>query len=78
MNYEACLRGSERYNSALTEDDVRLIRAAARHRQELLEQARRMNREAKQLSNARLAEKFGVQLGTVRSVVDYKTWRHVE
>jgi hypothetical protein len=67
INYS---RGEERWNAALTDSDVRLIHEAVKERERLRAQARR-------LSNAALAEYFGVHLRTVEKVVQHESWVHV-
>ena len=62
--------GEAHYLAKLTDQDVRLIREAAIER-------RRLRQEAARLSNAALAEKFGVKLGTILSVLSFNSWRHV-
>ena len=53
--------------SKLTPEDVQLIRAAVAERERLKE-------EVKKLSNAALAEKFGVSPTTISCVANY--WYH--
>lgn len=55
--------------SKLTEDDVRLIRAAVGERE-------RLRQEARELSNASLAEKFGVHTRTIEKVIQGYSWGH--
>lgn len=54
----------------LTDDEVRLIRECWDERQRLLEQARALSQQA-------LAEKFDVHPLTIRSVVQFRTYREV-
>lgn len=64
-------RGSELPWAKLSEDDVKLIRAAAVERE-------RLRAEARQLSNVALAEKFEVHERTIEKVLQFETWIHVE
>lgn len=63
-------RGEAHYRAKLTEHDVRLLRALAAERRQLLEQAA-------ELSNAALAAKFGVTPACVERVLYGQTWSHV-
>lgn len=64
-------RGEELPQSRLTDDDVRNIRALIKHRSDLLSQA-------KQLTNRRIAEKYGVHFRTIDRIASGETWGHVE
>lgn len=64
-------RGSDHYAARLTEDDVRLIRAAGRERRRLLDDARR-------LSDAELAAKFECGVSTISRILSRQLWAHVE
>lgn len=86
------MRGEEINNAKLTDDDVRLLRACAEERARLtlavadrmaeLERITRevedLRRQRAEISNAMLAEKFGVTRATVLRVVNRETWRHVD
>jgi hypothetical protein len=50
--------------------DIRLIKKAAAER-------RRLRAEAKELSNRKLAEKFGIRFETVKLIADGLAWRDV-
>lgn len=63
-------RGSDLPQSKLEEQDVRLIR-------ELVAERERHKRAARELSNARLAEKFGISLRTIERLLHGETWWHV-
>ena len=63
-------RGSDHYRSKLTEDDVRLIRAAVEHRRNLIA-------EANKLSDTNLAEKMGVTRSSIGRIVYGNSWSHV-
>ena len=63
-------RGEELPHAKLTDDDVRLIRQLGEHRRELLDEARK-------ISDAALADKFGVSRATISEVIHYRKWRHV-
>jgi hypothetical protein len=49
--------------------DIRLIKKAA--------ECRRLRAEAKELSNRKLAEKFGIRFETVKLIADGLAWRDV-
>lgn len=57
-------RGEAHYNAKLSDDDVRLVRACVAERQRLL-------REARELSDAKLAEKFGCHPNTIWKIASY-------
>lgn len=63
-------RGSELPWAKLTEEDVSLIRELVREREALKAQLR-------ELTNAKIAEKFGVHVRTIDRVTTYEGWRHV-
>jgi len=63
-------RGSELPWAKLTEEDVSLIRELVRERDALKAQLR-------ELTNAKIAEKFGVHVRTIDRVTTYEGWRHV-
>jgi len=63
-------RGSELPWAKLTEDDVALIR-------QLVDERERLRSEASALTNARLAEKFGVHVRTIDRVTTRENWGHV-
>lgn len=62
-------RGSQLPQSRLTEDDVRLIRQLVEQRDELI-------RRARELTNARIAEKFDVHRRTIDRVTSGEGWGH--
>lgn len=64
-------RGEKHHSARLTEGDVRLIR-------ELFAERRRLLAKADELTMDRIGEKFGVAGRTVRDIIYYETWRHVE
>jgi len=64
------LRGEALPQSKLTDDDVRLIRA-------LVEERRQLTQQARSLSNARIAEKFGVHERSVEKIINGEQWGHV-
>lgn len=68
--YATAPRGMQHYRAKLTDDDVRLIRAAAARRRELLNEAAR-------LSTRVLAEKFEVAPTTIERIVYRERWSHV-
>lgn len=63
-------RGSELPWAKLNESDVRHIRLLIEHREKLKQQA-------KALSNARLADKFGVHCRTIDRICTGEGWAHV-
>ena len=64
-------RGSALPQSKLSEDDIRLIFQLVADREEL-------KRKAGELTNAKIAEKFGVHLRTIEKAVNGYSWGHVE
>lgn len=64
-------RGSELPQSKLMPLDVAEIRSAARQRDRLREHIN------KHLSNAALAEKFGVHVRNIEKVLSRETWSHI-
>jgi len=64
-------KGVDHWSCKLTEEDVRLIRAL------YLERKKRLA-YADELTMGKIAVKFGVAEGTVRDVILYETWKHVE
>ena len=69
-HYLYAARGEAHYKAQLTVEDVQLIRELARQRAGLLEQARK-------ITNAKIAEKFGVTAGTIDKVINRERWGHV-
>lgn len=63
-------RGSDLPQSKLTEDDVRLILAVVDDREKL-------KRQLAGLTNAKLAEKFGVHRRTIDRITACGGWSHV-
>lgn len=63
-------RGQQLKHSKLTDEDVRLLRKCAAERE-------RLRKEANELSNKRLAEKFDVHPRTIEKVLQGFTWFHV-
>lgn len=63
-------RRGEECNAVLTEDDVRQILV-------LLALRDQYKAQWKALSNAHLAEKFGVHVRTIEKVISGETWSHV-
>ncbi len=64
-------RGSALPWAKLDEHDAALIRALIRHRE-------RLRREASELTNRKIAEKFGVHVSTIEKLASGETWTHVE
>ena len=71
MNRIKVRRGSELPQSKLTEDDVVLIRGLVDEREKLKQQAR-------QLTNAKIADKFGVSNRTIDRITAGEIWVYVE
>ena len=71
MNRTHAKRGTDLPQSRLTDDDVRTIRALIEHRADLL-------RQAKQLTNKRIADKYGVHFRTIDRISSGETWGHVD
>ena len=71
MNCTKVLRGEQLPWARLTDEDVRLIR-------QLDEERKRHAEAAKELSRAKVAEKFGVHQRTIENVLRRTTWSHVE
>lgn len=63
-------RGSQLPHSKLTEDDVIAIRALVDYRSKLL-------KEAKTLTNAKIAEKFDVSDVTIERIASGERWGHI-
>ena len=71
LNRNKVKRGMDLPQSRLTDDDVRNIRSLIKHRADLLNQA-------KQLTNKKIAEKYGVHFRTIDRISTGETWGHVE
>lgn len=63
-------RGTEHYKAKLTPEDVILIRKLAEERLMHVNQAR-------ELSNKKIAEKFGVNASTIDKIVNIRAWAHI-
>lgn len=70
MNRTKVLRGSQLPHAKLTEQDVAHINALVDHRDEL-------RRQLRELTNAKLAEKFGVHVRIIDRITAGETWGHV-
>lgn len=70
MNRLKAKRGEQLPQSKLTAADVRLILAAVTERD-------RLKREAAALTNAQLAEEFGVHVRTIDRITTGENWSHV-
>ena len=70
LNRNKAHRGSQLPQAKLDESDVRHIRQLIDHRENL-------KRQAKSLSNAMIAEKFGVHLRTIDKISQGHGWTHV-
>lgn len=64
-------RGSGHYNTELTEDDIRLIRA-------LCVEADMLREQLKGLSLRAIGEKFGLHPQSVYEIKHRRTWGHVD
>ena len=71
LNRTKARRGEELPWSKLTEDDVRLIRG-------LVDERVRLRQEASLLSNAHIADKFGVSKRAIDRVTAGETWVYVD
>ena len=70
LNKLKARRGSQLKHAKLCEDDVRLINGLIEHRDSL-------KKELKQLTNASIAEKFGVHVRTIDRISAGENWTHV-
>lgn len=70
MNRLKVKRGSELPQSRLTEEDVIMVRELIAYRNKLLA-------EAKELTNAKIAQKFDVHTRTIDRISVGETWGHV-
>lgn len=70
MNRTKVKRGMDLPHSKLTDDDVRLIRA-------LIEERESHKKAAAQLTNKKIAEKFGVHFRTIDRISAGENWTHV-
>ena len=70
LNRTKVKRGSELPWSRLTESDVRLIR-------ELIADREATKAQLRELTNAKIAEKFGVHVRTIDRVANGENWGHV-
>jgi len=62
-------RGSQLTWSKLTEEDVALIRAMVEEREE-------MKQKLRNVTNAKIAEKFGVHIRTIDRITQGRGWSH--
>lgn len=69
-NHRGPQRGADRYNAKLTDADVPLILALRAERERLLAQAR-------ELTDAKIAEKFDVHPNVVWKIGNGAAWIHV-
>jgi hypothetical protein len=70
MNRTKVKRGSALPQSKLTEGDVRNILALVEHRDSL-------KKQASELTNASIAEKYGVHIRTVDRITSGESWGHI-
>ena len=70
LNRTKVKRGEQLPQSKLTEDDVRLILS-------LIEEREKHKRAASLLTNARIAEKFGVHTRSIDRITAGEAWTHV-
>jgi len=70
LNRTKVKRGTELPQAKLTEHDVKMINALVSDRNAALE-------KAKALTNAKLAEKFGVHKRTIDRITTGENWSHV-
>ena len=64
------MKGSNHYNSKLTEQDVLDIR-------EIVEQRETLRQKLKTMTNKALSEKYGVHERTIDKVTNFYTWGHI-
>ena len=64
-------RGSDLPHAKLSEDDVALIRKLIAVREDL-------KRQASELTNAKIAEKFGMHVRSIDRIAGCESWTHVE
>ncbi|MCB1789423.1 MAG: hypothetical protein KDJ24_03930 [Gammaproteobacteria bacterium] len=64
-------RGSDLPHAKLSEDDVALIRKLIAVREDL-------KRQASELTNAKIAEKFGMHVRSIDRIAGGESWTHVE
>lgn len=65
-------RGEDLPWSKLSDDDVEIIRSAAKQRENMRKYIK------DNLSNEALARQFGVHIRTIEKIQTYETWRHVK
>ena len=70
MNRTKVRRGSQLPWAKLDENDVRNIHALVEHRDDL-------KRQASELTNAKIADKYGVHARTIEKIVQGIQWTHV-
>lgn len=70
LNRLSVLRGSQLPQSKLTEEDVVLLR-------QLISEREALKAQAAQLTNAKLAEKWGVHVRTIDRISTGEGWGHV-
>jgi hypothetical protein len=70
VNHDWLPKGSQHWNSKLTEDDVRLILA-------LNEERLRLREELSRVTTTAMAEKFGVATSVICRICAGHDWRHV-
>ena len=70
LNRTKVRRGSQLPWAKLDEDDVRTIHQLVEHRDDL-------KRQASELSNAKIAEKYGVHVRTIEKITQGLGWTHV-
>lgn len=70
LNRNKAKRGSDLPQSKLNEDDVRLIRGLVEHREY-------EKKKLAELTNAKIAEKFGVHIRTIDRITAGENWGHV-
>ena len=64
-------RGEQLPHAKLRDDDVRQIRAMVNHREQL-------KRQASAMTNARIAQQYGVHVRTIDRITAGDAWTHIE
>lgn len=77
LNRTKVLRGSALPHAKLTESDVAKIHEIVATRKELMRQALVLMRDARSLSNKRIAQSVGLHVRTIDKITAGYSWTHV-